>query len=88
MTRHPLPNDKIGRATVVASVYFGECSHAAHGAPDDLWTVLLLHPEPPYFEVAIIGERTRRVLNDDDTSGRIYNIVDALDVYQEWGGDR
>ena len=82
----PLPNERIGDAIIVASVYFGECQ-CASGEPDDLWTVLLLHPTSPYFEVAIISEQDR-TFADDDTSGPIYNIVDALDVYREWGGDR
>jgi hypothetical protein len=74
----PMPNDSLyidkrGVVTVVASVYY----------TDEEALVLLLHNEPPFFEVAQLLVANEGLLS----LGTFENIVPAVDEYKDSGGD-
>lgn len=73
MYNFPMPNDKIGDFTVVASVYY----------TDEIATVLLLRRNAPFFTVGQVDLETGRL-----TVGEYHeNIVPAVREYEDMGGD-
>lgn len=85
----PMPNDALGCRTVVASCYYRDLGpeDQQHRDPGDTWPdlvylVLLLNPESPFFTVAHVDNEAT-VLDSHDE----FNIVNAVQVYQDWGGD-
>lgn len=82
----PMPNDRLGDSTVVASVMYRD---------DDIALVLLLNPAPPFFTVAHYymydtpaeGSAPARKAGDLFVYGRALNIVPAVRMYEESGGD-
>lgn len=75
--KHPMPNDKIDGTTVVASVVMNDDEPG-----QAWWTVLLLHPESPFFEVAEVYENGSPRL----TLAREYNIIPAAEAYADNSG--
>lgn len=81
----PMPNDKLSRFTVVASVYYS----------DDIATVLLLAAGTPYFHVAhyYLEDVPAEYDVPDRPAGFLHfvgveeNIVPAVELYVEYGGD-
>jgi hypothetical protein len=85
----PMPNDKIGDATVLASVEYFDDERGA------VSLVLLLEQTSPFFTVAHYA-RTDVRSNDETTAykagevdviGRFWNIVEAVREYEQSGGD-
>lgn len=70
----PMPNDKIGERTVIASTYY----------TDDIVTVLFLNPTVPFFTVAQVDLRNGDLA---DWGSRHENIVPAVREYEQNGGD-
>ncbi len=91
----PLPNDKIGNYRVVASCHYREFSkeesenkEPTDDWPDTVYLVLLLADRSPYFMVAHVAESTEHVVGWRVLNSEIRrNIVEAVYVYKEWGGD-
>jgi hypothetical protein len=71
-----MPNDQLHGFTVVASVYY----------TDDIATVLLLDKHgPPFFAV---GQYPFVQDNPNlNIIGTEYNIVPAVEMYEDYGGD-
>jgi hypothetical protein len=69
----PMPNDKLGGGTVIASVYY----------TDDIALVLILNPEPFFYTVTLYN------LHDGsfDWIAKHENIVPAVLNYADSGGD-
>jgi hypothetical protein len=88
MTKFPMPNDRLGDSTVVASVTYRD-------EPTEIATVLLLNKEPPFFTVAhyyleaieASGMYPARAEGELEGLGDEYNIVPAVEWYQQSGGD-
>ncbi len=84
----PMPTDRLGNWTVVASTIYREADSGIEDeeSDKDIYLVLVLAHEPPFFEVAHIArvyDSTWKVL----WSERHMNIVPAVEAYQEAGGD-
>lgn len=97
----PMPNDKIGGGTVIASVEYFDDERGA------VALVLLLNPDPPYFTVAhyaltdvaggVSGVArgwtsadsvlTPYTRGELDVIGSFENIVPAVREYEQNGGD-
>lgn len=90
-----LPGMTFDGATIVASVIYSDDDEFAVETEHDTyrvaWTLLLLRPVAPYFEVVLIEARHARHEGVEPyevvMSGRYENIVPAVDAYQKWGGD-
>lgn len=98
--RCPLPNNKIGDSTVVASCYYRdwtEHDEQYRGADDDwpatVYTVLLLLPHAPYFMIAHVADNDTIHTDNGKQLWKIlgsdtaFNIFEALKLYEEYGGD-
>jgi hypothetical protein len=89
----PMPGTRLCGRTVVASCNYRDLMEIdkQYMAPDDDWPdivdlVLLLNEEKPFFTVAYVtddGFAAYRILAEEDH----FNIVHAVEAYQEWGGD-
>lgn len=76
-----LPNDRVGATTVVASCYYGGTTGEGETFTEHEWNLaLLLHPESPYFEVAILDAGRIR-----SSSGRLVRFEDAYRTFCVWG---
>lgn len=77
MTDLPLPGDYFDGGTVIASGYY----------TDDLWAVMTLRPETPYYRTALYRADIGALLNGDEW----VNIVPATTAFDEhfnlWSGD-
>jgi hypothetical protein len=76
-----MPNDTIVISaiptTVVATVIYCE----DEGRLEQ--TLLVLFPEKPFFGVYVVDVIARSEI----TGNRFYNIIEATNDYQQWGGD-
>lgn len=88
----PLPGQLLDYRLIIASVVYTDED------PEQVtWTLLLLRPQSPYFQVVMItvlpdieGRAVMRHGNRwriDEENDPILNIVPAVDQYKEWGGD-
>lgn len=75
MSKFPMPNDRLGDRTVVASVWYTEDPEIA--------TVLLLNPKAPFFTVAFYDLKNGGI----DPIITTENIVPAVREYEQSGGD-
>lgn len=76
---HPLPGDKIGDRTVIASVTYNDDSPGL-----ETYTMILLNPSTPYFMVVLTEEGK---LHEFWHSAVFENIVPAVEEYKRCGGD-
>lgn len=96
----PMPNTKINGSTVVASCYYRESDDEliANGVPGDMYLVLLLNPEPPFFTVMVCYRSTPETSSvagwHVDQREDHMNIVPAINGdgpdkpgYTDMGGD-
>lgn len=89
MMSFPMPNDTIDGRTVVASCWYRDLANSDRQWVNDDWPdqvalVLLLNKEAPFFTVAHVGMDDHYcVLACEER----FNIVEAVEVYQERGGD-
>jgi hypothetical protein len=88
-----MPNNGLDGKTVVASCWYRDLgpSDQQYKNPNDDWPdqvylVLLLNGEAPFFMVAYVCDHEAgewEILESHTTE----NIVTAVEVYQDWGGD-
>ena len=69
----PMPNDQLGDRLVVASCY----------ATDEVYLVLALNKEEPYFSVIEVAADDHRIV----WNRAFENIVPAVHEYEQRGGD-
>lgn len=69
----PMPNDRIGDATVIASKHYSDI----RGVEE--WSVLLLHPEPYFFQCVIVRADTDELLDEGERHANIVTAVAQFD---------
>ena len=88
MLKFPMPNDVLQDKVVVASCWYRDLSEADRqyiddDGPDQIALVLLLNKLSPHFTIAHINLENYEIIAD----ATYYNIVEAVENYQNWGGD-
>jgi hypothetical protein len=74
-----MPHDRVRINRVTATVV-ASCEYADEPSP--VYTVLLLMPTPSFYAVALITDAGEVTVVE-----AAENIVPAVRLYQDWGGD-